>query len=393
MRDEFPRELSESRAVSEARLASVLDTAVDAIIVTDEIGRVLVYNKACERLFGYAAAEMIGENVKAIMPEHYAAGHDDYVANYRRTGEAKIIGIGRRVEARHRDGTVFPVELSVGEAHTPEGRQFIGILRDDRPREAYERRLAELQAELVHMARVSAMDEMGSAIAHELNQPLTAAMLYLEAASRRLKAENGAGDPLVLEVIGKAMREAGRAASIIQHMRSFIEKREPNRRPCAIAALVDDALELALVGGKGRTIEIVRDIDPALPQIPVDPIQIQQILVNLVRNAVEVVEGRAERRIEISAALHGEFLRISVADSGPGIPPDRLPDLFKAFSSSKISGLGLGLAISKSIAQNHGGELSVDPGGNGRGACFRLDLPLQVDPDGFDGVDVDGHGT
>ncbi|MDQ0315301.1 two-component system sensor histidine kinase NtrB [Amorphus orientalis] len=387
MRDEPGRNPSDSQAVSEARLLSVLDTAVDGIIVIDETGCVLIYNKACERMFGYRAEEIIGENVKAIMPPRYAHEHDDYIANYRRTGSAKIIGIGRRVEARHRDGTVFPVELSVGEAHTPQGRQFIGILRDDRPRESYEKRLAELQAELVHLARVNAMDEMGSAIAHELNQPLTAAMLYLQAATRRLRSDGEAEDPFALEVIGKAMREAERAASIIQRMRGFIEKRAPNRRSCHMATLVDEALELALVGGKGRNIEIVRDLDPELPAIPVDPIQIEQILVNLVRNAIEVVEGREHRRIEISGVVHEDGIRVSVADSGPGIHPDRLPDLFKAFSSNKSTGLGLGLAISRSIAQNHGGELSVDPGGGGRGACFRLDLPLHVDPSDDEAVD------
>ncbi|MEW5424726.1 PAS domain S-box protein [Amorphus sp. 3PC139-8] len=390
MREERGRNLSESQAVSEARLLSVLDTAVDGIIVADETGCILVYNKACEKLFGYAATEMIGRNVKAIMPAHFAREHDSYISNYLTSGEPKIIGIGRRVEAQHRDGTVFPVELSVGEAMTPQGRQFIGILRDDRPRAAYEERVAELQAELVHMARVTALDEMGSAIAHELNQPLTAAMLYLQAATRRLKAGEGEPDQLVIDVIAKAMREAERAASIIQRMRNFIEKREPNRRWSSVAALIDEALELALVGAKGRNIEVVRRIDPAVPQIAVDPIQIEQILVNLMRNAAEVVAGREQRRIEIGAVVDGDRLRISVRDSGPGIPQDKLPDLFKAFSSSKSSGLGLGLAISKSIAQNHGGELSVEPGGHGHGACFRLDLPLDAEPTADENVSDGG---
>ena len=376
MRDHHGPDSPEHEGVSAARLLSVLDTAVDAIIVIDENARILVYNTACERLFGYPAAEMIGKNVKAIMPPRYSDVHDSYIDNYRRTGDAQIIGIGRQVEAMHRDGTVFPVDLSVGEAKTPDGRQFIGILRDGRPRAAYEERLAELQAELVHMARVSAMDEMGSAIAHELNQPLTAAMLYLQAATRRMKQAEAPPDPMVLDVVGKAVREAGRAATIIQRMRDFIEKREPKRKHCAVGALIDDALELALVGSRRRDVEIVRDVSPELPTVDVDAIQIEQILVNLFRNAVEVIGEADERRIEIAAAQMDDVLRISVSDSGPGIPADQLPDLFKAFASSKRSGLGLGLAISRSIAQNHGGDLTVDPGGGGHGACFRLDLPV-----------------
>ncbi len=133
MRDHHGSDSSEHEGVFEARLLSVLDTAVDAIIVIDENARVLVYNKACERLFGYPAADMIGRNVKAIMPPRYSSVHDSYIDNYRRTGEAQIIGIGRQVEAMHRDGTVFPVDLSVGEATTPDGRQFTGILSDGRP--------------------------------------------------------------------------------------------------------------------------------------------------------------------------------------------------------------------------------------------------------------------
>lgn len=368
-----------SMEVSDARLHSVLDTAVDGIIVIDEIGQVLVYNQACEKLFGYSAAEMMGRNVKTIMPARYADAHDGYIENYRNTGVRRIIGIGREVEGQHKDGSVFPIDLSVGEAQTSEGRQFIGILRDARPRADYEERLAELQAELVHMARVSAMDEMGSAIAHELNQPLTAAILYLQAATRRIRAENAEPDALVLEVVGKAMREADRAASIIQRMRNFIEKREPKRRRCEISTLIDESLELALVGAKGRTIDVVRTIAADVPAIDVDPIQVEQILVNLVRNAAEVLADRDERRIEIAATRHEDAVRMSVSDTGPGIPADLVPDLFKAFSSNKRSGLGLGLAISRSIAQNNGGDLSVDPGGNGRGACFRLDLPIRLD--------------
>jgi len=377
--------------VSKARLLSVLDTAVDGIIVIDELGRILVYNRACERLFGYTAEEMIGQNVKAIMPRRYAEAHDDYLSSYRHTGVARIIGIGREVEGQHKDGAVFPLDLSVGEAQTPDGRQFIGILRDARPRADYEQRVAELQTELLHMARVSAMDEMGSAIAHELNQPLTAAILYLQAASRRFKSISAEPDEMVLEVVGKAMREAERAASIIQRMRGFIEKREPKRKRCTVSGLLDESLELALVGSKGRRIEVVRSIDADVPEIEVDPIQIEQILVNLIRNAAEVLVDREEQRIEIAACLYEDRVRLSVADTGPGIPAEAVPDLFKAFSSNKRSGLGLGLAISRSIAQNHGGDLSVDPGGGGRGACFRLDLPVGTGDD--DATDDDRPET
>lgn len=365
-----------TQTVSEARLLSVLDTAVDGIIVIDDRARVLVFNKACETLFGFPAATVIGENISMLMPPEFSVGHDAAVGHYLATGERRIIGIGREVRARHADGTVFPIELSVGEAKTPDGRQFIGIIRDLRQRKAVEQRLNQLQAQLVQMARVNAMDEMGAAIAHELNQPLTAVMLYLQALARKLKSGASEVESSVLEILAKALREAERAGSIIQKMRQFVEKREPERQPVDIRKLIDEALELTLLGNDGTAVEVVRDEAPDLPLLDVDPVQIQQIMINLIRNGIEAVKHREERWIRIAVRTHDGRLLAEVEDSGPGIPMETVRNLFKAFSTSKKTGLGLGLAISRSIAQNHGGELLVEPGGGGRGATFVLSLPL-----------------
>ncbi len=367
-------------SVSEARLLSVLDTAVDGIIVIDEQARVLVFNKACERLFGVSAAEMLGRNVKSIMPPEYAEEHDAYLGNYIRTGVRKIIGIGREVRGLHRDGTVFPLELSVGEAMTPDGRQFIGIIRDLRPRKEAEQRLSQLQGELLHLARVSAMDEMGAALAHELNQPLTALMLYLQAVTRTVNKQ-GASAPLSDQVGGildKAVREAERAGNIIQRMRHFIEKRDPQRRLVDLLPLIEDAVELTLLGSK-RGFRVVREIYPDLPKVMVDAVQIQQIVVNLVRNALEAVKDQEGPEVHLIARPVSDGVVVAVQDNGPGISKEAIPSLFRAFSTSKRRGLGLGLAISRTIAQNHGGDLTVDPGGNGRGACFTLHLPLPTE--------------
>lgn len=363
--------------VSEARLLSVLNTAVDGIVVIDEMGRILMFNKACETLFGLPAADVIGRNVAVIMPSDYAAEHDRYLSNYRSTGERRIIGIGREVRGRHRDGTVFPVELSVGEAKTPAGRQFIGIIRDLRQRKATEERLNQLQAQLVHMARINAMDEMGAAIAHEINQPLTAVMLYLQAVRRRLGSRPEV-DATAMDVLDRAVKEAERAGSIIQRMRQMVEKRDPHRTPADLAALIGEALDLTLVGTTATNVDVRRHVQPDLPRVEIDVVQIQQVIVNLIRNAVEAVRDRDDRWIAIAVRIEGDQAIVEVTDSGPGIPPDSVRTLFKAFSTTKRTGLGLGLAISRSIAQNHGGDLSVDPGGgdSGRGACFRLSLPL-----------------
>ncbi|WP_246088382.1 PAS domain-containing sensor histidine kinase [Phreatobacter stygius] len=375
-----------SLTVSEARLSSVLDIAVDGIIVIDETATILVFNKACETLFGWTAPETIGRSITMIMAAEEAARGED-------AGHGLIeqfIGGGREVQGRHRDGTIFPVELSVAEAGTPDGRQFIGILRDLRPRKEAEERLNQLQTELLHMARVSAMDEMGAALAHELNQPLTAVMLYLQAVGRthakavdaHRKGEIGAHfDETVRSILDKALREAERAGNIIRRMRDFVEKREPERRLVDLNPLVEDAVELTLLGYRPGT-RVVRNLRERLPPVLVDAVQIQQIVVNLVRNALEAVRGGEHARIWIETQAKDGMIRFSVRDSGAGVPMEALPSLFKAFASTKRTGLGLGLAISRTIAQNHGGDLTVDPGGNGRGACFSLVLPEPAtDPD------------
>jgi two-component system sensor kinase FixL len=380
--DEAPTSPWTPPSISDVQLASVLDTAADGIIITDRNGVILTYNKACERLFGFSPAEMLGRNVTALMPPHYAAAHDGYIANYLSTGRRRIIGIGREVKAQHRDGTVIPVHLSIGEAKTTSGSQFIGILRDLRARNESEQRLSQLQSNLVRMARVSAIDEMGAALAHELNQPLTALMLYLQAVERAC-AKQSATNPLptgVLAILEKAVREAERAGSIIQRMRQFVEKRDPVRRMVDLNPLIEDAVELTLLGSAPGT-RIERELAADLPKLLLDSVQIQQVVVNLVRNGLEAVKACDRQVVTVSTLCTEAGVAIRVEDSGPGIRADAVAHLFKPFSSSKSQGLGLGLAISRSIAQNHRGELTVDPGGDGRGAAFTLHLPLPTDDD------------
>ncbi|WP_106751739.1 two-component system sensor histidine kinase NtrB [Pannonibacter carbonis] len=373
--DEEPVEGEPVWTVSGARLEGVLDTAVDGIVVIDDHMRVLAYNKACERLFGYTAAETLGRNVSIIMPRHYAEAHDGYVQHYLETGEKRIIGIGREVAARHKDGTEFAVELSVGETVTPDGRQFIGILRDLRPRKQIERSLAQAQAQLLHMTRISAIDEMGAAIAHELNQPLTAVLLYLQAVVRKAR-DRELLDAQMLGVIEKAMREAERAGEIIQRMRQLVEKREPERSETDIGPFAQSCVELVELGSiDGKTL-FQTVIDPRIPTVSMDPVQIRQVLVNLLRNAREAVAASDVKQVRLEVAIDDGFVEFRVSDSGPGVPKEVVPELFRAFSSHKRKGLGLGLAISRTIAQNHGGDLVLRQG-TGQGATFVLRLPVE----------------
>ncbi|MEM6665678.1 MAG: ATP-binding protein [Pseudomonadota bacterium] len=337
-------------------------------------------------MFGYDAAEMVGENVKRLMPPAYSHRHDSFIQNYVDTGVKKIIGIGRDVTGQHKSGLTFPVELSVGEAQTAHGRQFIGILRDLRPRRETQRRLNEVQNQLVHMARVSAMDEMGATLAHELNQPLTAAMLYLQTIERcldKMETEGSTGKSATKarELLEKSVHEADRAGAIIRRLRQFVDRKEVDRQSCNLNDLIDDAVELASIGARGRGINVtIQHSGEPLP-VHVDPIQIQQILINLVRNAVDAIQEHHGSHVKVIA--HSDrgggpgHAFVTVSDNGPGISASVLDDLFRAFATTKENGLGIGLAIAQSIAQNHGGELTATNKSGDGGAEFVLRLPLE----------------
>ncbi len=372
--EKITRSAYETADQAEAWFYSLLDTAADGIIVTDDSGRILAFNKACEDLFGYSAEEITGEGISKIMPHSEAVHHGQHIARYLETGKKRIIGIGRDLEARHRDGTEFPIELSVGEANTNTGRQFIGIIRDTRSRKKAEARHRQLQGELEHLARVSAMNELGSAIAHELNQPLTAIMLYMQAATRA--ASKSGLDENIREILEKAANEAERAGKILRGMRRFVEKREVERRKVAIHEVIHEAIDLMAQTLVERAIDVQLSFTEGEPMVDADPVQIQQILINLMRNAMNAIGDQEDRRIRVETHVKDGTLELGVEDNGPGLGDEVMPTLFRAFSSSGVGGMGLGLAISRSIARRHEGDLALGEATRLGGARFDLTLPL-----------------
>lgn len=341
--------------------------AGDGVAVLDAAATILVFNRACEVMSGWTAPEVAGRPVDMILSGLESEGTSDGANRMRRR-----IGAPQELLARHRDGSLYPVEVSVAEAATSDGVQFICILRDLRPRREAEERLALLRAELNHLARVAALDQMGATLAHELNQPLTAISLYLQAAERLLTGEAAAN---ASQVIAKARREATRAGQIIGSMRSFVEKRVARHAPVALDPLVDDAVDLTLLGRRS-SIQVTRRTPKKDLIVNADGIQVQQVAVNLLRNAIDAIEGQTRGRIEVATRAADGSAWFSVTDSGSGITAEAMADLFRPFATSKRTGLGLGLAISRAIAESHGGDIRVDPGGGGRGATFSLVLPL-----------------
>jgi two-component system sensor kinase FixL len=359
----------------EAHLRSILDTIPDAMIVIDESGLIRSFSPAAERLFGWRAAEAVGRNVSVLMPSPHREAHDGYLERYYRTGERRIIGIGRVVVGERRDGSTFPMELAVGEVKGGEGRYFTGFVRDLTERQETESRLQELQAELVHVSRLTALGEMASALAHELNQPLSAISNYVTG-SRAMLAREGADVVKVADALERASEQALRAGQIIRRLRDFVARGETERRIESLPRLLQDASALALVGAREHGIDIRFAIDPGAGTVLADKVQVQQVVLNLIRNAMDAMEDspRRELRIEARSGADG-MAQVSVADSGPGIAEDIAAQLFQPFVTTKANGMGIGLSISRTIIESHGGRLWAEPAPGG-GTVFHFTLRL-----------------
>ncbi len=358
----------------EAHLRSVMDTIPDAIIVIDGDGAMRSFSAAAERLFGYKAEQVLGRNVTMLMPSPHREEHDTYLARYFATGERRVIGRGRVVTGLRRDGTTFPMELAVGEMVVGERRSFTGFIRDLTERHQTQRRLQDLQSELIHMSRFSAMGEMASTLAHELNQPLTAVTSYLNGCRRLLDGTESVHNLMLRDAIDRAADQALRAGQIIRRMRLFVARGESERHVENLHRLIEESSALALVGIRETGIQVAFDFDPHIVHVLADKIQVQQVILNLIRNAVEAMQETTRRELTIATAEQPDsMVQISVADTGPGIAPEIAPQLFQPFVTTKPNGMGVGLSISRTIIEAHGGRLWAEPNPAG-GTIFCLTL-------------------
>lgn len=365
-----------ARRASDALFKTLIATAVDGIIVIDGRGIVHVYSDACERLFGYTADEVVGNNVNMLMPAPYREEHDSYIQHYHNTGERRIIGIGREVRGRHKDGSTFPMHLSVGEGAIDSEKVFVGIIQDLTDRKAAEARLQEVQSELLHVSRLSDMGQMASALAHELNQPLSAIMNYASAARLMLDKDSAEAKAHLRTCLDSAVEQTTRAGEIIRNLRAFVEKRESAKERENLNDIVQASVALGFVGAAADTNVVVHlDLEPDLPPVLADRVQIQQTLINLIRNAVDAMRASTRRELHVQTSLDGEgTIRVDVGDSGPGLPPDVMARLFQPFVTTKASGMGIGLSICQSIVQAHDGRIWATPNENG-GVTFSFTLP------------------
>lgn len=376
------RDVTEERARERQLLASanqfrsILSTVPDAMIVIDDTGHILSFSTAAERLFGFAETEVRGQNVSLLMPSPDRERHDQYISNYLITGEQRIIGRGRVVVGKRRDGTTFPMELSVGEAITEGERVFTGFIRDLSEKRAAEEHIEALQADLIHVARVSAMGTMASTLAHELNQPITAVANYVRGVRDLLEHPDAEDFPMIIEALDDAKNEALRAGHIVRRLRAFVARGEMEKSVVDLPLLIDEAAKLALIGAAEKGVAVTFAIDPGATPVLVDKVQTQQVLINLMRNAVEAMERSPTRELSVrTARVQQAMVQVTVEDTGPGVPEQIAQNLFSAFNSSKAEGMGLGLSICRTIVEASGGRIWMDARKEG-GTLFHFTVPL-----------------
>ena len=375
------RAAEQKLAASASHLRSILATVPDAMVVINETGKILWFSAAAERLFGFTEAEVIGLDVSNLMPPHDSERHGDYIKRHIATGEKRIIGMGRAVTGQRRDGSIFPIELAVGEAISDGARVFTGFIRDLSEAQAAEQRVNELRSDLIHAGRVSVMGTMASTLAHELNQPITAVATFVRGVRNLLREGGGDDRDLIENGLDSAYSEALRAGGIIRRLREFVARGEVEKSVVDLVKLVDEASKLALIDAREKGIRAQFELDRSVRRVLVDKIQIQQVLINLMRNAMEAMSDAPVRLLTVSSTSEEDgYLRVTVADTGPGVAPEIAENLFRAFNSTKRNGLGLGLSICRTIVDANGGRIWMEPRHEG-GACFHFTL-IRADMEG-----------
>ncbi len=369
-------------------IEALLEAAVDAVVMIDYRGTISAFNRSAERLFGYTADEVVGQNVSVLMPAPWRAEHDGYLERYARTGIPHIIGVGREVEGQRKDGSRFPAFLSVGRVADSDPPRFVGFVRDvtterlalasiqaerdhaeSRRREEEEAR--RLQERLTHVSRMATMGEMAAGIAHELNQPLSAIATYARACERFLNSAQP-DLPETLSSLAEISLEAMRAGEMIRRLRQLVSSQPNDRVPTQMNDLVRDLGVLMQADARVHRTQIDFDLTPDLPLVHADQAQHQQMVLSLVRNAIEALAdaGVSGRTVVIRTARAPDGrVELSVCDNGPGVAADMVDRLFMPFVTTKASGTGLGLAISQTIAQTHGATLAYRANVPA-GACF-----------------------
>ena len=365
------------RAEDKFRLA--VEASPNAIVMVDGQGKMMLVNGLTEQLFGYSRAELIGQSVEMLVPERLRVEHPAHRAAFFGAPQARAMGAGRDLFARRKDGSEFLVEIGLNPIHTPEGTLVLTAIVDITERKRIELELQRNREELAHVTRVSTVGELTASVAHELNQPLGAILSNAEAAEMFLAAEPPALDE-VREILADIRKDDQRASEVIRRMRSLLHKQEVAPKAIEINDAVEDVLKLLSIDASSRKVTMQFERAAELPRVWCDPVHFQQVVLNLVLNGMEAMAGLPEemRRIVVHTGPGDNgTVKIAVADSGPGIPVDRLPKLFEPFFTTKNGGMGMGLSIARTIVEAHRGEIWAENNSAGAGATFYFTVPVE----------------
>jgi two-component system, LuxR family, sensor kinase FixL len=356
---------------------ALMDTILEGLVVASTAGEIIAFSRAAQQMFGYSTDEAIGRQVNMLMPSPHREQHNGFIRSYLETGDRKIIGIGRRLMAQHRSGREFPVHLEVGEATIGPKHIFLGFISDLSADEQQRNQIRVLTSQLAHASRVTSMGMLAGAIAHELNQPLTAIQNYAETVSALTHGHDPIDREMIREVMDACTEQTKRAGEIIRRFRHFMASGEVEHARNSISGLVSKALALALADGEGAGVQVRLMLDVAADEVLVDGVEVEQVVFNLVRNALQAMEGQLPRVIRLSSVAASAMLEVIVEDSGPGLDTERQEQLFVPFASSKPGGLGLGLMICQTIIEAHGGRIWATQSDLG-GAAFHFTIPRFV---------------
>ena len=349
---------------SESWLRSLVATTQDAVVSIDRRGCIVLFNAGAERIFGYAAAEIVGCKVNDLMAEPYASEHDGYIARYEKTGEAHAIGRIRTVTGRRKNGELFPIELSVAEVEVDDQVHYAAFLRDISE-------TVELHTRAVESERLAAIGSTAARIGHEIANPLNGIYLTMQLVEQRLARQPSTDDRVATDIV-RVKREIARLNQLVQEFRALSRQQTYNFRPTPLHELIDDVVELQEPLFEARGITVQRLAAAGDPSVSLDQDKIKQALLNLVKNAAEAMPHGGTLAIAVTAG-EGEVL-IEITDTGQGIPPDT--DVFAPFFTTKKEGTGLGLIIVRQIIAAHGGSITYDSQ-PGKGTKFRITLPLE----------------
>lgn len=359
----------------EAYIETMLATVLEATVVIDGAGRITLVNSATLRQFGYAESELIGRNVSMLMPSPYQGEHDNYLQRYLATGHSTVIGVERVVIGQRKDGTTFPMKLAVGEAQRNGKVFFIGFISDLTEREQSAARLQEMQFQLARLSRTSELGELATALAHELNQPLTAISSYAQGCLNLLDETGDPGLERLRTALTRTADHALTAGRIISHLRELVMSGETTKTVVGMREVAEQAIALSLIGTSDRAVRMNFQFELGDSQVLADKVQLQQVVTNFITNAVHAMRHSRKKVLTVRTRIEGDNVVLEVSDTGPGVPKEIAGHLFQPFSSTRPGGMGVGLAISKRIIVAHDGEISTYRNGDG-GATFRFALPL-----------------